>query len=255
MIPWYLHPAFRPARLQDLVLWVNSSSIFGTTWQNLAPRYTDVNHGRIIGAQVGELIHPSGVFGSALYFNGQNAYVDCGNDESLNITDEITVEAWAKTPQPTKNFQMLVTKGKDSAYELRFNRETGKVHLALKIGAVWVDQEEYDTNTVLSADTWYHVVGLYDGSMVKVYINGNYDGGYSISGTIGTNTDNLLIGKRLDGYEFNGTIDEVRIYAGALSGAEVMHNYTHSPIYYMQRGIDPLELLAMSPKEISRVVA
>ena len=32
----------------------------------------------------------------SLSFDGQNDYLDCGNDESLDITDEITIEAWVK---------------------------------------------------------------------------------------------------------------------------------------------------------------
>ena len=65
------------------------------------------NDGEIHGAQwVG------GKFGEALEFNGVSDYVDCGNDASLNITDEITVAAWIKIPQPTKNFQMFVIRFK-----------------------------------------------------------------------------------------------------------------------------------------------
>jgi len=32
----------------------------------------------------------------ALQFDGKDDYVDCGNDESLNITEAITIEAWVR---------------------------------------------------------------------------------------------------------------------------------------------------------------
>jgi len=252
MMPWYLHPAFRPARLQDLVLWVNSSSIFGTTWQNLAPRYSNVNHGRIVGAHAGELLHPSGKFGSALSFLGDD-YVDCGNDESLNITDAITIEAWVNAETiPTGNaIEQLVTK--QCAYVLSWD------HISTGGTAFWIyDGSWHNSGSGItpSSNVWHHLVGIYDGNNISLYIDGALASSEPIgSTTIATNANNLYIGSGVLTSYFNGTIDEVRIYAGALSGAEVMHNYTHSPIYYMQRGIDPLELLAMSPKEISRVVA
>jgi len=50
------------------------------------------NHGTITGATW----TTQGKFGNALEFDGVNDMVNCGNDESLNITDRITVEAWIK---------------------------------------------------------------------------------------------------------------------------------------------------------------
>jgi len=59
--------------------------------------------------------HPtlvSGKFGSALSFDGVDDFVDCGNDASLNITGDITIEAWIY-PVEIKN-EMVV--GKDNSY-------------------------------------------------------------------------------------------------------------------------------------------
>ncbi|RKY41676.1 MAG: hypothetical protein DRP85_05465 [Candidatus Makaraimicrobium thalassicum] len=255
MTPWYLHPAFRPARLQDLVLWVNPSSVHGTTWQNLAPRYSNVNHGRIIGAQVGELLHPSGVFGSALYFNGQNAYVDCGQGESLNITDAITIEAWVKPNVPASvQSGDIVDKGDystESGYRFCFDHGEGMDNQFFLNWNPGTAKALWSPDEAVKVGEWNHLVGVYVHNVGnRLYVDGELVASNSVSGDITPNSLRLKIG---DG--FNGTIDEVRIYEAALSPAEVTHNYTHSPIYYMQHGIDPLELLAMSPKEISRVVA
>jgi|GEM_PF-2512163 len=56
------------------------------------------NNGTIHGAT-----WTTGKFGSALSFDGENDYVDCGNDSSLDITDAITIEAWVYDPPPEKS--------------------------------------------------------------------------------------------------------------------------------------------------------
>jgi hypothetical protein len=53
-----------------------------------------------------------------------------------------------------------------------------------------------------------------------------------------SNAVNLLVGLGEQDY-FNGYITMVRLYNTGLSPAEVMHNYTHSPYYLLQQGIDP----------------
>jgi len=255
-----LHPAFRPARLEDLVLWVNPSSVHGTTWQNLAPRYTDVNHGRIIGAQVGELLHPSGVFGSALYFNGQNAYVNCGSDSSLDITSQITIEAWVKTSYDFSSEPGFIVN--------KYNRNTptGWALFFQTDNTVWMMNYESLGNykNAISDSTkndgnWHHLVGiiLSDGTPI-LYVDGVEQTGSESAGSVtqlNSGSESVKIGVQSNPLEryFNGPIAEVRIYEAALSPAEVFHNYTHSPIYYMQHGIDPYSLLYS--REYGRVVA
>ncbi|HEC03279.1 MAG TPA: hypothetical protein ENI81_07045, partial [Phycisphaerales bacterium] len=51
------------------------------------------NDGTINGAPVSI----EGPFGNALQLDGASDYVDCGNAESLNITDKLTVSAWVRT--------------------------------------------------------------------------------------------------------------------------------------------------------------
>ena len=50
------------------------------------------NNGTLYNGPIWE----EGQVNKALSFDGSNDYVDCGNDESLNITDKITIEAWVK---------------------------------------------------------------------------------------------------------------------------------------------------------------
>ncbi len=257
--PWYLQPAFAPVRPQNIVLWVNSSSWDGMVWRNLAPSYSDRNHGTLKnGVGIGELIHPSGIFGASLKFDGTDDYVDCGNDVSLNIQNAITIEAWVKMIDCSAN-TFIISKWNnveednvfylfcEAAETLRF-----KVYNESNNSA-------YVVSNTLNKNQWYYVVGIYDGSYVKLYVNGILQGSPSpLTGEIRKSTEELYIGYKTDwvsGRYFNGLIDEVRIYNRALSASDVFHNYTHSPIYYMQQSIDPMSLLQQPAWQVARSVA
>ncbi|RLG32922.1 hypothetical protein DRN97_06250 [Methanosarcinales archaeon] len=251
--PWYLQPAFAPVQPQNIVLWCNSSSWDGHTWRNLAPNFANVNHGTLKnGVGIGELIHPSGVFGASLKFDGTDDYVDCGNDESLNITDEITIEAWVK---PDSTSQGIYSKGDwwgpvwfyTSTNELRCREGTSSSNYA-SYGVAFTN-----------AGVWSHVVLQIKASeYIKFYVNGNLAGEKTtaIKDLGDSSAWNANIGRETEEekYYFNGTIDEVRIYNRALSASDVFHNYTHSPIYYLQHGVEPLGLLQHSAQQLARVV-
>jgi hypothetical protein len=70
---------------------------------------------------------------------------------------------------------------------------------------------------------WHHVAGTYDGSVARLYVDGVDDGSVLTSGAIGKNVYGVYIGANAQrtGREWNGLIDDVRIYSRALLEAEV----------------------------------
>jgi hypothetical protein len=81
------------------------------------------------------------------------------------------------------------------------------------------------SNTILQTYAWQHVVGVADGSTMKVYINGVMDN--SVGQTISPyNSDQPLLMGALttSGYRFNGMIDEVRVYNRALTQREIIND-------------------------------
>ncbi len=79
----------------------------------------------------------------------------------------------------------------------------------------------------LKTDTWYHVVATWDGTTntngKKIYLNGALgDQKTSTISTMGTPNYNFYIGcDSVGNTRFEGAIDEVRVYKGALSASEV----------------------------------
>ena len=78
--------------------------------------------------------------------------------------------------------------------------------------------------TTLQANTWYHVTGVYNAatSELHVYLNGQLDDGTllgTVTATQQNSTANVNIGRRpgSSSFNFNGRIDDVRIYNRALT--------------------------------------
>ena len=181
------------------------------------------NHGTIEGKT--EIV--AGHLGEALEFHGTPDRVVVSNSESLALSDEFTVEAWAKVIQYVTN-AAVITKG------------TGSGFFALEV--VEPDQFKVRLNDVKDGnsqgvyggydkDKWYHLTMIVDGrndAGLKLYVDGKL---------ITPTQSNLAVGDiacendLYIGFEerntkwFVGAVDEVRIYDRALNEGEIQKNF------------------------------
>lgn len=176
-------------------------------------------------------LQTTGKNGGALMFNGTSDYASIPDNASLKPA-AITVSAWIKTSDVTQNYAMFASKSSNGGdgWNLRFNSVSGKPMFIALVGDTFVDQSLYSVSIAAANDQWTHVVGVYDGNAVKTYVNGDLSGSYSISGNLVFNTDDLLLGRRADGFYFNGSIDDVQIYNRALSADEITALYNGTAI-------------------------
>jgi RHS repeat-associated protein len=144
--------------------------------------------------------------------------VQVPNSSSLNITGAITVEAWVKI-NSTGAYQDIITResygqsGTGGGYELSVTN-LGKPRLDL-----YQSPTAYTTvigNTSISTGVWHHVAGVFDGSQMRVYLNGVLDGTLSTSNGPASGTSSLKIGRTSGGNYFNGLIDEARVSNSAV---------------------------------------
>lgn len=179
------------------------------------------NHGTITG---NPKIVP-GKINEALEFNGSSDYVDCGGDESLNLTNALTIEVWI---MPNVAGEGGINAGPlckaiatgNWNWQLRYNAPGGFMGFQFNAGgSKWISVQQN-----LNAGVWYHIIGTYDGSDAVCYLNGEETQRMSMP-AINSSNDNFLIGQ--DGWVnvFNGVVDEVRMYNRALTEAEVKQNY------------------------------
>ena len=164
---------------------------------------------------------------SALSFDGINDYVNVLDDASLNPTSAISVEAWFNATDITGQTHPPIVKKTDAnaGYALEINSGDSMLRFWVNVGGTWISSP---ASAALSTLTWYHAVGTYDGSTVRLYVDGVEQGtGTAQSGTIAPASNPLRIGTdpANAGRYFNGIIDEVRIYNKALSANEIALQY------------------------------
>jgi hypothetical protein len=87
-----------------------------------------------------------------------------------------------------------------------------------------VDVEAIGT-AALPLNAWTHLAATYDGTTLRLYVNGTQVGSRSVAGSIVTTTGALRIGgNTVWGEWFKGRLDEVRIYNRPLSQSEIQHD-------------------------------
>jgi len=164
---------------------------------------------------------------SAFSFDGIDDYLFCGTDPSLNITNAITMEAWFNVAEPASSLpHRVLIANRDTANYVSL-RSGGQPFMSLRVNGT---QRTIYSNFSPQANTWYHVAGTFDGSMLRIYVNGILRGSSGpYPGVISNNNANTYIGKYINNtYYLNGTLDEIKIYNRALSPAEITANYNIS---------------------------
>jgi hypothetical protein len=157
--------------------------------------------------------------GQAASFDGRGADINCGDGESLRLTDALTVAAFVR---PGSVSGPVV--GKDDWKD--GNRARGFVLRLLDnapnfaIGDGEPDGWHQATGRgPLQAGRWYHLAGTFDGRQIRVYVDGREVATDAFEGKIGPSPFPLVIGRgtfdraRL----FTGDVDEVTVFDHALS--------------------------------------
>jgi subtilisin family serine protease len=159
---------------------------------------------------------------TAVSFDGTNDNVKVPSSASLQFTSSLSLEAWIKpTSLPTSGkFASILTKAE--SYSLQFNGP----RLEFTIMQSGVRQRLQAAEGAITAGQTYHVVGTYDGTTQRLYINGNLVASTALSGSATTNTNVLYIGSWNSAEEFfKGTIDEPAVYGSVLSPSRIAAHY------------------------------
>ena len=85
---------------------------------------------------------------------------------------------------------------------------------------------------MIDVNVWYHLAGTYDGSEMKIYVNGELKNTATVVGSVLEGGKPVYIGNNGGGRYHKGLIDEVAIYNRALTACEINQHY--------QNGLDGL---------------
>jgi glucose/arabinose dehydrogenase/chitodextrinase len=160
-----------------------------------------------------------GKYGNALAFNGTSAKVTIPDAPSLRLTTGMTLEAWVYPTSVPNAWKDAVYKGNDNYY-LSTSSQPNKRPVAG--GTFSGSLGETFGVSALTTNTWTHLAGTYDGSTLRLYVNGVQVASKAQTGTLSTSSNPLTIGgDPIYGQYFAGRIDEVRVYSSALSAAQI----------------------------------
>ncbi len=172
----------------------------------------------------------AGIFGNALGFDGVDDYVSFAPSTSFNINgSEVTLSLWTKlallpTELPTAYGPLFDSETDNYVlYEDKANNQL-RFKVTTSDGAARPGIAAAD----LVKDQWIYVVGVYDGSEARVYLNGVKKGVLPLTGIVKPGQAATL---GLSGASyFKGSIDQVEVYNIALTDQDVMSKYMTTSI-------------------------
>jgi len=166
-----------------------------------------------------------GRFGFGTLLDGTGDYLSVSDSTSLSPTAELTVSAIA-SPSASIATKALVVK--DTSYRM-VTDGSGNPLCQIHDGTSW--QTAAGSSVALSLLTWQTVNCVYNGSQTQVYVNGSLRGSSTVTVSISDNANALRIGSDAGGTygDFNGNIDDIRIYRRAFSPSEIQNLYNWAP--------------------------
>ena len=187
----------------------------GTAWYDLSGRG---NHGTLINGPV----FSSNDRGS-ISFDGSNDYINCGNDNSLNMSTEATLIHWLKfngynwspfigkiTDRYVANFRVWI--GSDRQFDVELTNTEYKPLFSV-------------SPAELPINSWCNLA-------VRFKSNGDLSGFFNgsekntVTKSIGSiNSSNFLIGPDTGGFYGSGAISYIQLYNRALSNDEIRQNF------------------------------
>jgi len=151
---------------------------------------------------------------SALQMDGSTNYVDCGTIDMSGV--EFTLSAWVKVDAFKTAFPFItsiigIEQGGNTAL-LRFgDASLASNRLQFVIGNA-PTQVKLDGIQTLNVNEWYHVAATFDGSEMRIYINGELDASMP-NAMFSSANDAFALGRNYDNARIlDGTMDEARLW-------------------------------------------
>jgi hypothetical protein len=197
--------------------------------KDMTPNVRDIsgqgNHATISGQSA--TTTAIGKIGQALGFDGSNDYVDI--PDIIEGLSQVTFSTWVKVNDVSGTTLYIVEQSGASSDPIQIDYAAGTGGNVNKYKCSIQTDLPASTNTALNTPQyfdkdWHHIVCTYDGSNVRLYIDGAFTGtANAITGNLVSTTNNLVIGA--DSGTWNGSLDDFRIYNRALTATEIQALY------------------------------
>ena len=164
-----------------------------------------------------------------LTFDGTDDYINLNNAVLIDPSQG-TFTGWVKLAASNNNHAGIFTSQTGPSWAaMRFVVNIyppNKIRFVISDGSS-ATNDSCVSNTALSYNEWYYIACTYDGTSMKIYLNGVLDDTFTTTKVPGTYTPNAtMIGSQnYSNRYFNGAINIVKIYNTVLTATEVGQNY------------------------------
>jgi len=175
------------------------------------------------------ITYTDGYFGQCASFNGSSSFITLPGN-MLNSLTAISASAWVyRRTGSSDNYEYILSGGisvSGQRYGIAVN-DAGSGSTDNKF-YITDGASSFHTNTVCNYNTWYHVVYTWSGTELKFYVNGSLDSTFTaVNCNFQSSGNGHKIGEyhHNGNYEWEGEIDQVRIFNKAISASEVTTLY------------------------------
>ena len=161
----------------------------------------------------------TGKFNKGVRFDGTDDYLNVGSGFTpLNGLSAVTLETWVNFSNSSEKYVVSI----DGQADIRVNPNNIAFSLATSGGFT-----VYRPTVTIDANKWHHIVGVYNGSTMAVYLDGKLVNSQAKTGTISSLAANGLVlgaANSAGGY-MTGIIDQTQIFTYARSAAQIAWDY------------------------------
>lgn len=164
---------------------------------------------------------------SSLRFDGTNDYVSIANESNFDFTSNFSISVWFKA-DTVSTAQTIISKwdfnSSKRGWELNVGETANSVTFKVQDSSMGTPKSV--TIGSINAGTWYHAVGVHNGSTIRLHINAGTPTS-TTSSVCRTNNNTVNIGRESGTATkyFDGSVGNIRIYNVALSNSEITEIY------------------------------
>jgi hypothetical protein len=171
---------------------------------------------------------------NAVSFDAANDFVTMGDVHDFAGTASFSTEFWMRSNTGNEeDYRRVVAKERYGSATSRggwgftlyplSHTDSNRIYFQRWDGAAGGNSAK--STTSLQPGTWYHIVGTYDGTNMRLYVNGVLERTTASSISVENHTSGLRFGRGDTCGCYGGLIDEVAVYGTALTATQVLDHY------------------------------
>ncbi len=213
--------------------WKMDEALWDGTADEVVDASGNANHGQAVANAT---TTATAKYGRAGTFDGTGDYVDLGDPAALRFTGSFSISAWVNVDDYGE-YGEVVSKGVQGsgnrAYELRHEKNTGYASLFVYTGGSCSSNFAMDT-VAIGTSAWHYVTGTYDSLIgtIRIYVDGELrNTTIGVIGDVCGSNGDVHIGdlKSTSSTDYDGQIDDVKIYNVARSASQIRRDYETGP--------------------------